>query len=283
MKSAVALVLLSSILAGCGSTQPAPKPSAIPSAIAKVLPVKPIPAAGQARCAEWYPPDDKSDYGEHHGPPPKIERYVRDIVSASRTVITIQSLSKAPVCVNLSWINEVTNFRLSDDKRFLDFDHEGFESWGHLLIDRRSGQQIETGSEPSFSDDGSMLVSVPPDRDDEDGFVGIGVWQVLPGKTVERAILPVPKGRRWQVDRWANNRCAELSAVSDEDYEKETRIDRDDYGDLEEAFSKLPRLYFRLREVAGKWEINPTRDGRPCFRLEGIGERSRARFEDGRR
>ncbi len=271
MKSAAALVLLGSILAGCGSTQPAPKPSATPSAAAKVVPVKQVLAKGPPRCAEWYPPDDKSDYGEHYGPPPKIERYVRDIVSASRTVITIQSLSKAPVCVNLSWINEVTNFRLSDDKRFLDFDHEGFEAWGHLLIDRRSGQQIETGSEPVFSDDGSMLVAVPPDREDEDGIGGIGVWQVLPGKAVERAILPVPKGRRWQVDRWANNRCIELSTVSYEDYWRELGVERDDYGDLEAAFNKLPRLYFRLRAVSGRWEINPTRDGRPCFRLEGIG------------
>lgn len=271
MKSAVALVLLSSILAGCGSTQPAPKPSATPSAVAKVLPVKPIPAAGQARCAEWYPPDDKSDYGEHDGPPPKIERDVRDIVSASRTVITIQSLSKEPVCVKLSWIDEVTNFRLSDDKRFLDFDHEGFETWGHLLIDRRSGQQIETGSEPSFSDDGSMFVAVPPDRQDAGGIDGIGVWQVLPDRTVERAMLPIPDGQLWQVDRWANNRCAELSAVSQEDYWGKIGIGRIGPEAVEALAKKLPRLHFRLREVAGKWEINPTRDGRPCFRLEGIG------------
>ena len=204
------------------------------------------------------------DDGLRADPLRTIDPDLRDIVSASRTVLTVQSLSGTPICIPLSWIDTVEEFYLSDDGRLLDFDHQGFEDSGHFLVDRRANRVIETGTQPESSDDGTMLVAVPPERHDEAGIDQVGVWQVLPDRIVTRAMLDIPDGESWRVERWVGNECAELSAVSAADYWGPD-IDGGDSDAATAAIAKLPRLYFRLRLAGGRWRIEPARNTRPCL------------------
>ena len=268
MKLAVALFAPGALLVGCHGTDPPPRPAATDPARSQK-----IAAVGGPRCPEWSPPDGKSDYGESHDAPPQIQADMRAIVSASRTVLTIRSLSGPPICVPLQWIDTVEEFYLTDDKRLLDFDHEGFEDYGHFVIDRRSRQAIETGGQPESSDDGTMLIAVPPNRQDDGGIDAIGVWQVLPDRIAERAMLPLPNAQAWRVDRWSGNDCAEISGISAADYWGPD-IDGGDSDAAEAKIAKLPRLHFRVRLAAGRWRIEASREDRPCLTLNGVAPRS---------
>jgi hypothetical protein len=254
------------LLAACGSEKSGPIPQD-PKITKLGIPAAPVRAARQT-CPEWYPPNDGKDYGEADKAP-SIPREYRDIVSSTKTVITIQGLAGKPACVALSWISEIREVTLSDDKRFLDFGHSGFEASGHQVVDRLSGANVDVGGLPDFSEDRSRIASAQVDPNTQDDFVGIGVWEVRRDSIVRLAYVSaedLPSGQVYEVDRWVGNDCVELSSLSSEDSEKL----QDQWQSHPARADRFARLHFRFAPVAGKWRLEQTRDASPCFRIEAL-------------
>jgi hypothetical protein len=196
---------------------------------------------------------------------PDIEPAVRDIVRANRSVLAVHGVSGDSTCIPLGWIDSVESFELSHQRRLLDFDHIGHLDTGHFVVDRRSGQAIETGTWPAVSGSGTMLIATPPepDDDDDDGGGQLGIWRVLPDRIATLATVALPDAQLWQVERWSGEACAELSAVAQEDY-WQIRVANPDEDDAADDLARLPRLHFRVRPVDGRWRIEPSRAARPC-------------------
>lgn len=264
--SLVALALLGACDSGSGASD---------SATPRSAPASRLPGAAhlssetpkRQTCPEWHPPKDR-DYGEHEGPPPKIDRAFASIVSASRTVITVEGLVGKPACIELSWIDEVDQFSLSADKRFLDFGTDGFEAYGHILVDRRNGQWVDTGDTPLLSDDETMVAAVQMTISQMGSLEGVGVWRVVPGGFVEVAkIKDMPNlggdynldSFVWGVDRWVGNRCAEISAVSQQAYDAAVAKDKDP-----RDMKALPWHYYKLSPVGGKWRLQEAKGDGSC-------------------
>lgn len=207
--------MLALLLAGCGGGSEAPDANAV----AKVPPLPPVPTpVVRLSCPEWSPPDDGEDYGLMLEAPLPIPAEFGELVSASTTVMTVQSLSRTPVCVRLGWITEVSDFWLSADKRFLGFTRNGYESFGHIMIDRSGkGQEIETGEMPVFSQDRTLFAAAQVDPSGWGGLEGIGVWEVHPSGVTEltRIVKDVPDGE-WEIDEVGPGRCVALSYTARE-------------------------------------------------------------------
>jgi hypothetical protein len=263
LRETVAAFGVASLLTGCGSERPPPSPSRTTLA-AIAAPARPA----RQTCPEWHPPDDGKDYGEADQAP-VIPREYRDIVSATKTVITVQGLAGKPACVALSWISEIGEITLSDDKRFLDFDHSGFEASGHQVIDRISGADVDVGGLPYFSVDRSRVASAQADPNTQDDFMGVGVWEARRDRIVRLAYIraeDLPAGQVYGIDRWVGSDCIELSSLSSEDNEKL----QNEWRSHPERAGDIPRLHFRFAPIAGKWRLEQTRDASPCFRVEAL-------------
>jgi hypothetical protein len=117
-----------------------------------------------------------------------------------------------------------------------------------------------------------MLASVPENESGEYQVDGVGVWQILPNRVVERMTVKrddMPADMDWQIDRWSGNRCVELSAIPRATFEDFVRAHNGD--DSPEALAKVRRDHFRLSPVAGTWRIVPSTSPAPCFRIDGAG------------
>jgi hypothetical protein len=174
------------LLAACGSekSEPIDQDPKVAKLPKPATPVHP----GRQTCPEWHPPNDGIDYGEADQAP-SIPREYRDIVSSTKTVITIQGLRGKPACVALSWISEIGDITLSDDKRFLDFDHSGFETSGHQVVDRISGADADVEGLPYFSDNRSRIASAQVEPNTQDDYAGIGVWEIRRDSIVQLAYV----------------------------------------------------------------------------------------------
>lgn len=205
------------LLAGCGqATETAPAANVV--APVKVAVVSKPSTAPIARpiCPEFVPKDD-SDHGLHLDKPLPIEKPFKGIVSASKTVMTVQALSGDPVCVPLGWISEASGFELSIDKRFLQFDHRGYESFGHVVVDRASREVIETGEPPLFSRDGRYFAAAQASPSGFGGLEGIAIWEVSPNavKLLGKVEAGVTEGE-WTVDGFGPGPCVALSVRADD-------------------------------------------------------------------
>jgi hypothetical protein len=255
------------LLGACGSerSEPAPRAPKVAELPATVVAVPPA----RQMCPEWHPPEDGIDYGLQLTEPLPIPAEFRDIASATKTVITVQGVAGKPACVELGWISEAFNFSLTDDKRFFGFGHHGFEASGYTIVDRIDGTDIETGEQPVFSKDRTRFASVQVTVSSMGDFEGLGVWQILPDRTVQLAFVKaeeLPGADDFQIDRWVGNDCAELSAISIEEAEKLRGSDTAKAYAI--GLSKAPRIHFRFVPVAGKWRLEPAEDNSPCFRIK---------------
>jgi hypothetical protein len=185
-------------------------------------------------------------------------------------MLTVQGLAGKPACIELSWRDNFDDFSLSPDKRFLDFYSGGFESIGHILVDRQTGQWVDTGDTPFFSDDHKMVAAVQMTISQMGTLEGIGVWRVTPHGFEQLAKIedvPMFGGPYnldtvdWMVERWVRDDCAELSAVP----EQSSQDEHD-----KTPPRPLPKHYFRLSRESGKWRLVETKDRSACFHPAGL-------------
>ncbi|MEG3145513.1 hypothetical protein U1839_12705 [Sphingomonas sp. RT2P30] len=273
MRAGLALISVAALATGCGSgkaEQGKPgvvaarsRPTAAPTLVAGTT-------VTRQTCPEPHLARNDPHYAVPLSAPLSIPRAYRNIVSSTRRVMTIQSLGQKPVCVELGeLVGEATDFR-SYNKRFLGFYHRGFEAFGYRLIDRVGQIDIETGDAPDFSEDGTMLASVQlvPEGDMEGDFDAIGIWEVMPDRTVIRAAFAsdaVPRGALWQSEGWQGNRCVAFSSIPSDVYAAAMR-DLTDLNTFDAVMAGLSRRYFRVISTGGKWRFEKSATDEPCDR-----------------
>lgn len=269
VKAALMLCVTAS-LPSCGSEAPS-SPMKVKVAAARPAPQRPP----RQKCPEWHPPRDGQDWGEASAAP-EIPPEVRDIVSATRTVITIQGLAGKPACIPMSGISEVDDFSLSEDKRFLDFAYSGFETMGRELVDRLSGADIDVSGEPHFPDDKTRVVAANIVKGWDPSNQGIGVWEIRRNEIVNLFYMSaeditsdqhLPPNRGYEVGSWDGNDCIELWSISADD---SWRLNNSDEP-YDRLVDRLPRLYYRLAPVSGKWRLEEAKDAAPCSRVKRRG------------
>ena len=138
------------------------------------------------------------------------------IATSSRNWIAVWTEHSRTYCVETAWMYEATNLERFGE-RFLGFNWDGQEAFGYVLIDRaRQGREIDTGSRPLFSPDGSKFATLQRSDANFRGFEGFAIWEIY-GGVLEPYIVnagpPLYPMYDWRIDRWEGERCLHISAV----------------------------------------------------------------------
>lgn len=147
--------------------------------------------------------------------PLPVPAALRGVLKADLLHFAVATLRGGTVCAETSWIERAENLSLTADGRFVSFGWLGYESYGHLMIDRTGkGQVIETGVAPVFSPSRRHFAAADQTESEFGSLSGLAVWEVGRAGTTEIGrINELPRLHDWRIDRWAGESCIELSAV----------------------------------------------------------------------
>jgi hypothetical protein len=202
------------ILASCGSSSDVgdPAPTATPSpgaaATSSIPPAAALPDL--AACPARAPVDEglRQRTRQIPVPPP-----LHEIMRSDMDNFAIATLGGATVCVDASWMEDIRVPALSDDKRFASFDWQGYEAFGHIVVDRNGkGVAIDTGTPPVASPSGKLLAAVDLGEAAFGALNAFAVWQADGLRQLAKQD-DVPQSTDWRIERWASEDCVELSAV----------------------------------------------------------------------
>lgn len=215
----------------------------------------PMPTDGEM-LAEW-----KEMMGEAK-PKPQIPSSLREIIPNSGPLrFNVIALDGEAIPVNISHVDP-TEFELFQGKRFLGFKEGGYEYYGYTVLDRQmSGEaaSIQTGAKPSFSPNGRWIVAAEMSEAGYNGLEAIGLWEILPDRTVERLIASYGlHGYHWRVEGWPNDMCAVISYI-DENWQAPEGTD------YETSIKIAPRQYLAVYpgesiRIRQSWEEDKCND-----------------------
>ena len=171
-------------------------------------------------------------------PPP-----LHQVMRSDMDNFAIATLGGATVCVDASWMEDIRAPALSADERFVSFDWDGYEAFGHIVVDRNGkGVMIDTGTAPVASPSGKLLAAVDLGEAAFGALNAFAVWQADGLRQLAKQ-EDVPQATDWKIERWAGEDCVELSTVP---WEKSTGAAND------------PRQAYHAS--AGKrWRLEPGR------------------------
>lgn len=195
------------------------------------------PSAGACAASEASP--ERSE-------PLSVPERMRSLASSDRTRLAVRSFAGATLCIDIGWMEQFGPLALSDDGRFLQFGWSGYESFGHLVVDRAGkGAWFDTGTTPAFSPDRRHIAAVDIDQSAFGALGGFAVWQITGGGTRQVAKFPMDgvPGSHWQLIGWRGDRCVELAVFDSEQFYTET--------------GPLPP------ELADRWHATPARNWEP--------------------
>jgi hypothetical protein len=157
----------------------------------------------------------------------------------------LTTLAGATACVDASWLEAIRNPALSPDGRFVSFDWDGYEAFGHVIVDRAGkGQEIDTGVPPVASPSGKLLAAADLGEAGFGALNAFAVWRIEADRLREVARREdIPSAYDWRIEKWAGETCIELSSVAWESFSAETGG---------------PRAPYRAREGDG-WMLEPGR------------------------
>jgi hypothetical protein len=150
------------------------------------------------------------------------------------------------VCVDASWMESIRDAALSADQRFASFSWDGYESYGHVIVDRSGkGQVIDTGVPPVASPSGELLAAADLSESGFGALSAFAVWRIqstgLRQLTSQEDLL---EATDWRIEDWSGEACVNLTAVA-----------------WENSGDASPRRErFRSREGNG-WRFEPGRCG----------------------
>lgn len=252
------------LLAGCGGAGKSANGNASANA---VVPMDAASAQSLAAAMQPCPELPGSGDGGPAYPPPKIPPEFRNIVSANQSQLTVRSLSGGSICVPIDSPTDITQLTLLQKDRYLGVSTRGDERFGFTLVDRDSGQSVETGGEPTFSDDGSLLASVQASLSEMGLLEGIAIWEVSASGFQELAAihdLPSDEDRdEWMLERVGPAPCAFFSSVPTGRTQllHSRYVDEDDY---QKAVENEPRDLFLLHAVEGRWRLDKVTAAARC-------------------
>lgn len=228
MRAAVVTALLP-LLAACGDRgdpTPAPTPTAAVGELAQVSPsATAAPEADLAAC-----PRAPANEERMRSRPIAIPAAFGRIARSDLDHIAVVTAEGVTVCVDTSWIEEISAPKASADDRFLSFAWQGYESFGHVVVDRSGkGQVIDTGETPRASPSGRRFAAVDLGEAGFGALNAFGVWDVrgVGLRQVADFAEGLPSGD-WRIDRWHGEDCIGLSLLPSDRFPE-------DYADLAKA------------------------------------------------
>ena len=226
------------ILAACqDGKEPAPPAPSASAAAAAVAPAQtPDPASCPARATLEKGLRERSA-------PIAVPPVLGEVMRASMDNFAFSTLGGATVCVDASWMEAIRNPSLSPDGRFAAFDWDGYEAFGHVIVDRAGkGQAIDTGVPPVASPSGTLLAAADLGEAAFGALNAFAVWRTEPAGVRQVAKHEeVPAAYDWRIEHWAGEACVELSSVPWASFTAET---------------SGPREPFHAREDNG-WRVEP--------------------------
>jgi hypothetical protein len=176
------------------------------------------------------------------------------LISSGREQFAVATIYGGTTCVDTRPMTQVSNFTLSDDRRFLEFDWTGYEADGHIVVDRTGkGSTFDTGASPVSSPSGRRFAAVQQSEAAFGALEGFGVWQIAV-VGVRRLTLQqdIPSLADWRIDGWAGDDCIDLSGIS-----------QDRIPDSRANLAKLPRERYVAMAVGDGWVLTPSSTGCP--------------------
>jgi hypothetical protein len=167
-----------------------------------------------AACPE---PEMRDAYMLQRTKPLAVPRAFAGMIRADMNRYAVSTLGGGTVCVDTRDMEGTAeDHALSADKRFLSFTWQGYETGGHIVVDRSgAGQVVETGAEPSFSPSGKRFAAIEWSESGFGALNAFGAWQVEPEGVKTLALIEdMPAMTAWKIDRWVGEDCIELSGVA---------------------------------------------------------------------
>ena len=241
----IIVMLSAAVLVACGSQAKSSEDAGEPPA-AVSGPKSPTPAAAApelAGCPARAPLDEGLRQRSTAVPVPPV---LRETMRSDMDNFAFSTLAGATVCVDASWMESIRDPALSPDQRFASFAWDGYESYGHVIVDRSGrGQVIDTGEPPVASPSGKLLAAADLSESGFGALNAFAIWRIEPaGIRPLTSVEEVPQATDWRIDGWAGETCVDLSAVAWEN----------------SGEARAPRGAFRAREANG-WRFEPGRCG----------------------
>ena len=242
MKRAQLGLLAPLLLAACQRDNEAAPPAPSPNAtLAAAIPTA-DPTPNLAKC----PARERieQDIRQRTAPiavPPSLDK----VMASDMDNFALTTLTGATTCVDASWLETIRNPALSADGRFASFDWDGYEAFGHVIVDRAGkGAVTDTGVAPVASPSGKLLAAADLGEAGFGALNAFAVWRIEPDRVRELVKQEdVPQAYDWRIEKWAGETCVELSSVPWESFTAET---------------SGPREPYRAREGKG-WQLEPGR------------------------
>lgn len=148
--------------------------------------------------------------------PLPVPAALRPVLKADLLHYAVATLGGNTVCTDTSFMESVDKLALSPDGRFLSFGWTGYESYGHVVIDRiGKGEVIETGVVPVFSPSRRYFAAADQTESEFGSLSGLAVWEAGSAGTREIGrVTELPRMQGWRIDSWSGESCINLSAVS---------------------------------------------------------------------
>ncbi len=232
-------------LAACGSHARTETDAAQPAASAQAPARSPTATLAAAPDLAACPAREPVDEGlrQRTSPIPAAPA-LREAMRSDMDNFAFSTLGGETVCADASWIEGIRDAALSSDGRFAAFGWDGYESYGHVIVDRSGkGQAIDTGVQPVASPSGKLLAAADLSESGFGSLNAFAVWRIEREGIRQLAMRESAAGvTDWRIDGWTGEGCVNLSAVA-----------WDNSGD-----ANPPREPFRAREGNG-WRIEPGR------------------------
>ena len=211
------------LLSGCGSAAEQPAVAAPTAAASEAMAAITHGAAPEAaarpdpaQCPKLKR-DDENGLLERKKPLP-VPKALAAVAATDMNQLAVTTLDGKTGCVDVRWMEMVDGMALSKDKRFLSFGWDGYEAYGHVIVDRQAGgQSLDTGEAPVWSGSGQRLAAVDLSESAFGALNGFGVWDVTPQGFKQLALVTdaLPSGD-WRSEGWRGERCVALSLLPSE-------------------------------------------------------------------
>jgi hypothetical protein len=177
------------------------------------------------------PPAETPDGWERERDTPlPVPAALTGVLASDLLRLALATLPGGTACIETSWIETAEDITLTPDGRFLSFGWLGYESYGHIMVDRADeGQVIETGVAPVFSPSRRYFAAADQSESEFGSLSGLAIWEVGPTSTAEIGrINELPRMHAWRIDGWVGESCIDLSAAAldlpPEEAEKAARV-----------------------------------------------------------
>jgi hypothetical protein len=245
----IVAAMLAVALAACGSQpEPADGETASAERPSQSAPAGAAPSMAQPDLAAC-PPRDPVDEGlRQRSQPIPVPAALREVMRSDLDDFALSTLDGGTVCVEASWMESIRDPELSPDGRFASFGWDGYEAYGHIVVDRvGKGVVIDTGMPPVPSPSGNLLAAMDLGEAGFGALNAFAVWQVTPSGLRQVAKQEnVPPVTDWRIDGWAGEACIDVSARTWDDLAQE------------EAGREPAREHLRARQ-ASDWRLEPGR------------------------